>query len=206
MSDPPGFVGGNARADVPIDRLARYHFIVDQPLIVALCLALPLAALGVWSIGSQLRGMRQLAARTHVPLDERHYLRGRHRRRLACGLIMTAVATMIATAYLSGMEAKASAGRAAFNQVPVAEGGAQATPEEKQFFRFWSVYWIVVVSLLGVLVLIASADAWATRRYGLKILRELRDEHKARLARDLAVFKQQKNDRFGNRFAGGGPA
>jgi hypothetical protein len=55
-------------------------------------------------------------------------------------------------------------------------------------------------------VLVASADAWATRRYGLTILRELRDEHKARLARDLAVFRQQKTDRFGNRFAGGGPA
>jgi hypothetical protein len=119
---------------------------VDQPLIVALGLALPLAALGLGSIASQIRGMRQLAARTHVPLDESHYLRGRHRRRLACGIIMTAVATMIAIAYLSGMEAKASAGRAAFNQVPVAEGGAKATPEKNSFSAFgrstglwWSV-------------------------------------------------------------------
>ena len=179
---------------------------MDKPLVVALCLSVPLVGMGVWSIVMQVRGIRQLAGRSHVPLDESGYLRGRHRRRLICGSIMVAVGMMIAGAYLSGMEAKASAGRAAFNQVPVAEGGILATPEEKQFFRFWSGYWITIVGLLGVLVLLASADAWATRRYGLTILRELRDEHKARLARDLAVFRQQKSDRFGNRFAGGGPA
>lgn len=179
---------------------------MDQATVIALALAVPLVGIGVGSIVAQVRGRRALAARQYVPTDEANYLRGRHRRRMTCGSVMVVIGLMIAGAYLSGMEAKASAGRKAFNQVPVAEGGEQATPEEKRFFRFWSWYWIVVVSLLGVLVFVATTDAWATRKFGLTILRELRDEHKARLARDLAVFRQQKSDRFGNRFAGGGKA
>jgi hypothetical protein len=178
---------------------------MNQPAVVALCLAVPLVGLGLASAVWQVRGLRRLAARAHVPSDERTYLRRRHRLRLANGIILTVIGGMIAGAYLSGMEARADKGRAAFAQPPDAPDGAvpPPTPEERQFFRFWSAYWIVVLVLAFVLILCAVADAIETRRYGLTVYRELRDEHRARLARDLAVFKQRKGDRFGNRFAGG---
>lgn len=180
---------------------------MNQAAVVALCLAVPLVGLGLASTVWQLRGLRRLAARSHVPSDEQSYLRRRHRLRLANGVILTLIGGMIAGAYLSGMEARADRGRAAF--VPpagpdVPDGTVPPpTPEEKLFFRFWSSYWIAVLVLASVLIFCAIADAVETRRYGLKMYREMRDEHRARLARDLAVFKQQKGDRFGNRFAGG---
>jgi hypothetical protein len=179
---------------------------VDLPILIAILISLGAFVFGLLSIVTQARSIKLLKTRSHVPGDEARYLKGRHRRRLFSGSILVVIGLMIAGSYLSGMEKKASDGRVAFNQKPVNEGGDKATPEEKQFFRFWSGYWIVIVSLLGIVVMIASADAWATRKYGLAMLRELRDEHKARLARDLAVFKQQKTDRFGNRFAGGSGA
>ena len=177
---------------------------MNQPAVVAMMLAVPLVVLGAVSTYWQIRGMKSLAARSHVPQDEFDYLRKRHRRRLVNGIILTVIGGMIAGAYLSGMEQRADQGRAAFAK-HVAEEGEDGkppppTPEEKQFFRFWSTYWIVVLILAFVLIMSASSDAWATRKYGMKIYREMRDEHRARLARDLAVFRQQKTDRFGNRF------
>jgi hypothetical protein len=179
---------------------------MNQPAVIALLLAVPLLVLGTLSAMWQLRGLRSLKSRSHVPKDEFDYLRRRHRRRFVNGVIIAIIGAMIAGAYLSGMEARADRGRAAFEQAEgeAAEGDKPPpTPEEKRFFRFWSTYWIVVLVLAFALIMSASTDAWATRRYGMKIYREMRDEHRARLARDLAVFKQQKTDRFGNRFKGG---
>jgi hypothetical protein len=179
---------------------------MNQPVVVALLLAIPLLVVGTLSAVWQLRGLRILKNRSHVPQDEFDYLRRRHRRRFVNGVIIALIGAMIAGAYLSGMEARADRGRAAFEQADgeAANGDTPPpTPEEKRFFRFWSAYWIIVLVLAFVLIMSASADAFATRRYGMKVYREMRDEHRARLARDLAVFKQQKSDRFGNRFRGG---
>lgn len=182
---------------------------MNQPAVVAMILAVPLFVLGGLSVYWQIRGMQTLKKRSHVPLDEFDYLRKRHRRRLINGIILMVIGGMIAGAYLSGMEERADRGRAAFQKQiePEAEGDGgkplPPTPEERRFFRFWSTYWIIVLVLAFTLIMSASSDAWATRRYGLKMYREMRDEHRARLARDLAVFRQQKSDRFGNRFKGG---
>jgi hypothetical protein len=174
-----------------------------NPFAVTLILALPIIALGLFSIVQQTRRKKELAQRAFVPPDEAIYLKTQYRRRLICGISMTIVGLMIAGAYLSGMEAKADAGRSGFQEMPENGEKPPPTPEEKRFFRFWSLYWIVIVSLVGVMIFVASADAWATRKYGIKILRELRDEHKAKLARDLAIYKNQKStDRFGNRLGG----
>ncbi len=183
---------------------------MNQPAVVAMMLAVPLVAAGVISTFWQIRGMKALKSRSHVPQDEFDYLRVRHRRRLINGVILTVIGLMIAGAYLSGMEQRADQGRAAFEKQAVegevGEDGKPPppTPEERRFFRFWSTYWIIVLVLAFALIMFATADAWSTRKYGMKIYREMRDEHRARLARDLAVFRQRKTDRFGNRFAGGG--
>ena len=179
---------------------------MNQPAVVAMMLAVPLVLIGAISTYWQIRGMKMLRERTHVPQDEFDYLRMRHRRRLVNGIILMVIGGMIAGAYLSGMEQRAEQGRAAFAKQAegeAAEGTPPPTPEERRFFRFWSTYWIVVLVLAFALIMSATSDVWATRKYGMKIYREIRDEHRARLARDLAVFQQRKSDRFGNRFTNG---
>ncbi|MFO0935718.1 MAG: hypothetical protein U0798_04270 [Gemmataceae bacterium] len=182
---------------------------MNQATVIAMLLAVPLVVIGAVSTYWQIRGLRLLRARNRVPQDEFQYLHKRHRRRLLNGVVLMVIGGMIAGAYLSGMEQRADQGRAAFaknheEQGEDAKSPPPPTPEERQFFRFWSTYWIIVLVLAFVLIMSATSDAWATRQYGLKIYREMRDEHRARLARDLAVFQQRKSDRFGNRFKGGG--
>lgn len=159
-----------------------------HPTAVALLVAVPLALFGAASAAAQVRGMRALKARTHVPSDEFAYLQGRHRRRLAAGVVMVVIAGLIAGAYLSGLEAGADA-----LAKPAGDGQKkQMGDDERQLVRVWLAYWIVVIVLAFGLIGIAVVDAWASRRYWRAIYQEMRDEHAAKLRRDLAVYRAQK--------------
>lgn len=165
----------------------------------ALLLALAVAGLGVATGAAQLRGWRRLRARSHVPSDEYGYLRNRYRRRGLTAVVLVAIGALIGTAYLTGMEHRADH----LGPAPEVEAGGPPamTPDQRQFVRFWGVYWIVVMVLTNTLLVLAFADAVATRRYWMKVYRVLRDDHEAKLRRDLAVYKQHveqsRNGRFG---------
>ncbi|MFO0848115.1 MAG: hypothetical protein U0871_06110 [Gemmataceae bacterium] len=178
---------------------------MNDPAALALVMAVGLVVLGLVTGWWQVRGLRRLAARAHVPSDEYAYLRSKHRRRLLTAGILVTVGGLIGGAYLSGMERQADAlgeKRAAPDDGPKPE----MTPEQKQFVRQWGLYWIGVIVLVFALVGLAFVDAVATRRYWLTQLRTLREEHQSKLRRDLAVYKQHKQQtrggRFGNRLGG----
>ena len=167
---------------------------MNSPLVIALALALVLMGLGLVTGAAQVLGLRRLAARKLVPSDEATYLRSRHRRRLLTASILFLVGAIIGAAYLSGMETnvdnlKSNAEQAEAAVEPMIP---EMTEEQKGLVRLWSVTWAIVISLVFVLVGLAFADAVATRRYWLGIYRELRDEHQAKLRRDLAVYRTQK--------------
>jgi len=165
---------------------------MNSPLAIALLLALVLMGLGFVTGAAQVLGLRRLAARKLVPLDEANYLRNRHRRRLLTGSILFLVGVIIAAAYVSGMETNVDnlKPKAALEGEP--EAAPEMTEEQKGLVRLWSATWAVVMSLVFVLVGLAFADVVATRRYWFGIYREIRDEHQARLRRDLAVHRTQK--------------
>ena len=174
---------------------------------VALVLAAGLILLGSATGYIQVRGLRALAARKHVPSDEHAYFRNRYRRRLLTGAVLVALGGLIGGTYLSGMERRA-------DQLGEPRQQADADPAdkpkmtdaEKRFLRFWTGYWAVVLVLVFVLVGLAVVDALATRRYWLTLYRQIKDDHQAKLRRDLAVYRQHKEQtrggRFGNRLGG----
>ncbi len=166
-------------------------------MAVALAFAAGVVALGLLTGAAQVRGLRRLAARAHVPSDERAYLRARFRRRLLTAGILVVIGLMIGGAYLSGLERATDALAPA-----VAEGEAkpEMTPEQKDQFRVWVLYWTGVVVLAFALTGLAFLDAVATRRYWLIVYKELRDDHQQRLRRDLAVHKQHVNETRNGRF------
>lgn len=166
---------------------------MKSPLAIALVLSLGLMGLGLATGYAQMLGLRRLAARKLVPSDEATYLRNRHRRRLLTASILFLVGLIIGAAYLSGMETNvddlkppAPAENAAANE-PL-----EMTDAQKGLVRLWSATWAVVISLVFILVGLAFADAVATRRYWLGVYRELRTDHEAKLRRDLAVYRTQK--------------
>jgi hypothetical protein len=164
---------------------------VKAQMVVALCLAGPLVFLGLFSGWQQIRGLTELRSRKIVPGDEAAYLRGRYRRRLVVGVLLVLIGGLIAGAFLSGMEARADA--MGEKKAADAEGEKkQLTPDEKQFLQWYGGYWIAVASLTLALIGFAVIDGLASRKYWLKLYREMRDEHNTQLRRDLAVYMQQK--------------
>lgn len=181
---------------------------MNPKMIAALALAVPLVVVGLLSTWQQLRGLRDLRARKLVPSDEAAYLRGRHRRRFVVGLLVAVIGGLIAGAFLSGMEARADE---LGEKKPTDANGEkkEMTDEERQFVWRWGAYWMGVMALTFVLIGLAIADGLASRRYWLKLYREMRDEHNSQLRRDLAVYMQQKDQGrgggggYGGRMGGG---
>ena len=148
----------------------------------------------------QVRGLRALAARKHVPSDEQAYFRSRYRRRLLTGAVLVALGGLIGGTYLSGMERRADQLGKPRQQTDADK--PKMTDAEKQFLRFWTGYWAVVLVLVFVLVGLALVDALATRRYWLTLYRQIKDDHQAKLRRDLAVYRQHKEQTRGGRISG----
>jgi uncharacterized membrane protein YgcG len=160
----------------------------------------------------QYRGLHRLAARAHVPSDERTYLQGRHRRRMTTGVLLVIIGGLIGGAYPSGLEPRIDA---LTKKDPAAEPAPgeepqpkrEMTDDEKRLVRLWVGYWIVVLVLVFVVIGLAFADAVATRRYALSQFQLIREDHQAKLRRDLAVYRAQKEanrgGRSGNRMGGG---
>jgi hypothetical protein len=174
---------------------------------VAYLLAAGLIAFGGCTVWLQVRGMRVLRARTHVPSDELGYLRGRHRRRLITGSLLALIGGMIAGAYLSGLEPQIDAIKPppADPDRPAGKGDPpEMTPEQKRLVKTWVAYWVGVLVLVFAVLGFAFADTMATRRYALQQYRILKEDHEAKLRRDLAVYKAQKDASRGGRGRGGG--
>ncbi len=167
-----------------------------NPTLAAMLLAVPMILLGVASAYFQLRARTELNARKLVDSDELIYLRGRYRRRLLAAVILIAVGGMIAGSYLSGHEA------AADNLKPRLDDAGNKLPmndAEKKFLRTYWSYWVGVILLAFALCVIGIMDAWASRRYFLSVYRHMKEDHQAILRRDLAIYKQQKDDRGAKR-------
>jgi hypothetical protein len=174
---------------------------VNSKMVAALALAIPLVLVGLVSGWQQLRGLRRLRERKLVPSDEAAYLRGRHRRRFVVGALLVLIGGLIAGAFVSGMEARADE---LGEKKPTDANGEkkEMTDEEKQFVWRWGAYWAGVMALTFALIGLAMADGLASRRYWLKLYREMRDEHNSQLRRDLAVYMQQKEQGRGGGFGG----
>ncbi len=169
---------------------------MTRAMAVAVLLAAGLLLLGGLTAGWQVRGLRRLRDRKHVPSDERSYLRGRFRRRFVTGLLLSAVGGLLGGAYLSGMEARVDA---LATPRPAEPDGTKPpmTPEQQALFNSWRLYWAGTVLLLGGIVGLAVVDAVANRRYLHGQLKQLREDHQTKLRRDLAVHRAQKEKHRG---------
>ncbi len=178
-------------------------------MTLALALAVGLVLLGLLTGGFQIRGLRQLAERKHVPSDEYAYLRSRYRRRLITGAVLVAIGLQIGGAYLSGLERAADA-LAEPREVAENDQKPPMTDDEKQLVRVWVAYWAGVLVLVFVLFGLALTDSLASRRFWLEQYRQLKEDHQTKLRRDLAVHKQQweqaRAERLGQRFGDDDPA
>ncbi len=180
---------------------------------VGLVLATGLFAFGVGTAARQRPTLRRLRDERFLPSDERAYLRGQVRRRFLTSAIVASIGIMIGWSYLSGMEGRATEiaerSRKAAEKAPEHEAGRPAdfqppTDEEKRrlvaekaFVSLYGYFWLGILALVFLAVSCAIFDFWATRRYWMAQYRIIKDDHEAKLRRDLAVYRQAKdNDRM----------
>ena len=180
---------------------------------VGLVLAAGLFAFGVGTAARQRPTLRRLHDERFLPSDERAYLRGQVRRRFLTSAIVASIGIMIGWSYLSGMEGRATEiaerSRKAAENAPEHEAGRPADVQppsdeekrriaaEKAFVSLYGYFWLGILALVFLAVSCAIFDFWATRRYWMAQYRIIKDDHEAKLRRDLAVYRQAKdNDRM----------
>ena len=173
-------------------------------VVVGLTLASLLVLLGAGTAHRQGRTRRRLREERFLPSDERAYLRGQVNRRTLIAVALAALGGMIGWYYLSGMDDRMNEivdrGRV---RNPADEPGRPADPNpadqaDKDFAKYVGVYWIGVLGLVFVVACLAVFDFWATRRYWMAQYKLIKADHEAKLQRDLAVYRQAKeNDRLG---------
>ncbi len=158
-------------------------------MVVGLLFAALLIVLGVGAGARQFATLRTAREERFMPEIDRRYLRGQGRRRLLASGLFIIIGLMIACYYLSGMDAR-------IDEIGEKRLDGAPPPEDREFTRLVGIYWIVVILLLGLAVLMAVLDFWATRVYWLARYREFKNDHDTKLQRDLAVFRQTRlNDR-----------
>jgi hypothetical protein len=172
----------------------------NRVVAIGLTLALLLMALGAGTAYRQVATRRRLRDERFLPGDERSYLSGQVRRRVVVGIALVAVGGMIAGYYLSGMDARMDEIKdRRDNLVPADNAGrpADVDPADKQFAKLVISYWIGILCLVFVIACAAILDFWATRKYWMAQYRVIKEDHEAKLRRDLAVYRQAKdNDRM----------
>jgi hypothetical protein len=157
--------------------------------------AVPLV-LGIYSIRQQFGNLKRLRSGHLLPSDDRLYIRNQAYRRLITGALLLGLAGLLIGSSVSGMQRRAD--ELGHNRV-AAENGEKPplTQEEKDFFRFYTFYWISVLLLVFLVISMAIVDIWSTRRYAWQQLQRIQTENRAMLERDLAMHRQQKlNDRM----------
>lgn len=143
--------------------------------------------------------VQQFRARASLPFelssDDAAYFRAQFVRRLVGCVLLLIIAAMIAGAYVSGLEARAEQ----IGDVLRADAGGdrQPTPEQKQFQSLYAGYWIGVLLLLLAVVIVAALDLYAIRRYGSRHLKQIRDDRRAMIEREIANYRRERGRRNG---------
>jgi hypothetical protein len=159
----------------------------STPAVIALLFAAALVVLAGLIAVRQIRARRRLAD-PNLPPDERAYLQGGGGRKIILCLNLLVTAGLLAGAFLSGMEARASA----LAQRPAEDGVRTVTEEERAFLRFYGGYWIAVVASVMTLMSVAAWDLWAVRRYGLVQLRRIQSDRRKMIRDELARHRRRQ--------------
>jgi hypothetical protein len=162
--------------------------------LVAWFLVLLTIGLAVLFARQQVRTLRGLKTNPDLPVEDRSYLGRQAWRRLGGCLLLVAIAAMMSIWYVNGLDAGIDAlGEARDRQV--AAGDKRFTPEQEAARRFY-VYYVnaMLLLLLGLLVLTAF-DILAIRRYATRHSRQIHDDRRAMLERELAALRRERRQR-----------
>ncbi len=141
----------------------------------------------------QLQTLRGLRHQPEMGADELRYLTRRSYARLIGSALLLVLAVLLAGLHffhiLDRLDALVAAGPQARAE------GKQLTPEQHDFVNFAYTY-VGIIALVVLLLLVGSFfDTLATRRYGMRQRKRIRDDRRAMLEEQLARLRQEREGR-----------
>jgi uncharacterized protein YneF (UPF0154 family) len=135
----------------------------------------------------QWRALRALPTQDLPPADRAHFRSQAVRRLLTCG-VMLLLAGMIAGIYLSGLDEQVAQQLAENAQTH----DALQAEANRPLYRLYVRWWVGILLLVFALLILAGLDLWATRRYAVRHLHQLRADHRAELDIQVARLRRER--------------
>ncbi len=66
-------------------------------------------------------------------------------------------------------------------------------PEEQQFVKLYSTYWLITLLVLLAIIILAGIDFFAIRRYGQRHYRQIQADRRTMIENQLARLRSQRN-------------
>jgi hypothetical protein len=167
---------------------------VPEQVIGLLIVALLLGVAG-WFGWRQAQTLRALPRQANLSSEDRRYFRNQAWRRLVGCALMFILAGLLAGWFLLGLNETAS--RLADRAKGAGAGAPPLTPEEEHSLRVCAYYLGGLLLVLLATVGTAWLDFWAIRRYGLRHRRQIQDERRAMIERQVARLRQEGNGQDG---------
>jgi uncharacterized membrane protein len=162
-----------------------------RQIVFGVLIVIATAALGGYYAWRQWQMLRRLRADPALPDDERPFLRNQAWRRLAGSVLLLIFAGLfIPMFHLEGRASELEQQGAA----AVARGEqGQLDPAQREFFRLYLAYWIVLLLLLLAIIALAGYELYAIRRFSVHHLRRIQDERRAMIASETARIRRERN-------------
>ncbi len=154
-------------------------------LVSGVLLVLLLLGLAGFYSWRQIHVLRRLRSGAPLPDEERRYLRRQAWRRVTCSVLMILFAGLLVGSYFVERELGSlheQAGKA-----------AEPDPEQRQFIYFFSSYWILGILLFFGILVLAILDWLATRRFTLRQIQQLQENHQVMLDQQAARLRARRN-------------
>ncbi len=168
---------------------------------LGVALVAALVAVSAYYAWRQLQWLRQPRGEGEAETPEGLYRRAQARRRLVGSGLMLLLAAQLAGALLFLQEpARRQAARADARAAEREAGRAPPQPsaEERSFAGLYGAYVVVFLLTLLAMVLLALADYVATHRFAVQAHRQLREERRDMIDREVARLRQERQQRNGH--------
>ncbi|MCS6978262.1 MAG: hypothetical protein NZM31_14825 [Gemmatales bacterium] len=187
------------KLNLPPDQIMQYVALAG--LVIAV-----VAAAGVFAF-RQVQTLRWVRSQPDLsPDDVRYFTRRSYSRLVGCVLLLVLAGLLAGLHFfgiLDGLDALVAAGPQAKAE------GRQLTPEQRDFVNFAYTYVGFIALVVFVLLIGSFLDTLATRRYGMRQRKQIRDDRQAMLKEQLARLRQERENRGPSRpesANGNGPA
>jgi hypothetical protein len=139
----------------------------------------------------ELRNLRRLRLEPTMPDDDRRRIRYRALRRLFCCVLLLVLAGLLIGNYFIDR------GRARIME-PGDDQEPTMSPQQREFIKVYSYYWIVLLLVLLSVILVVGYDLWSLLRWSVREQRRLKEDHREMLEHEVAAYLRQRNGHKGH--------